>query len=348
MVAPVGELETRPRVQRHERCAAWLEGATDPQLIELLSNTRLLTVGHSPVRLPLGETVFAKLVPMTALELAPENRCATANIFGLPARYHYRIGSCGFGAWRELDVHRLANEWVLSDWCDGFPLLHHWRMLPLISTGYDDRRNPLPWGDSPRIRERIAAIEQATSSAVLFLEHVPLALSQWFREEIERAPSPLAVARRIEEQMKDLLAFVHGQGVLHLDAHFDNVLTDGRQLYLGDYGLSLSRGFDLGSDEEAFFEEHRDFDLCTAINSLVHAIVTYYDPAEDWRQTVRVMTARRGVAAPGIPAAVRAFVQERAPLVLAVGDFYKRLLADHTTTFPATTFRELLETISLG
>src|SRR6188508_107475 len=158
------------RDQRHERCAAWLAGASDEELIELLSNPRLLEAGHAPVRLPQGaETVFVKLVPMTALELVPENRGVTANIFGLPVRYQYRIGSCGLGAWRELEVHRLANDWVLSGQCVGFPLLHHWRILPMVRTGYDDTRNLQPWGGCPPIHQRVTAINEATSSAVLFL-----------------------------------------------------------------------------------------------------------------------------------------------------------------------------------
>jgi len=339
---------TTTRDQRHERCAAWLEGASDEELIELLSNPQLLEVGHSPVRLPQGaETVFVKLVPMTALELAPENRGVTANIFGLPVRYQYRIGSCGFGAWRELEVHRLANDWVLSGQCVGFPLLHHWRILPVVRTGYDDRRSLQPWGGCPQIHRRVTAINEATSSGVLFLEYFPLTLSQWFRDQMRFASDPVAVVGRIEGQLKELLAFTHRHGLLHLDAHFDNVLTDGHQLYLGDYGLSISRGFELGPDEETFFEEHQVFDLCTAINSLVHAVVTYYDATEDWRQTLREIAVGPHDAVGGAPEAIRSFVLQRTPLVLAVGEFYDRLLADPTTSYPATTFHRLLEKIPM-
>ena len=336
------------RDQRHERCAAWLAGASDEELIELLSNPRLLEAGHAPVRLPQGaETVFVKLVPMTALELVPENRGVTANIFGLPVRYQYRIGSCGLGAWRELEVHRLANDWVLSGQCVGFPLLHHWRILPMVRTGYDDLRTLQPWGGCPPIHQRVTAINEATSSAVLFLEYFPLTLSQWFRDQMGRASDPVAVVRRIEGQLKELLAVAHRHGLLHMDAHFDNVLTDGHQFYLGDYGLSISREFELGPDEETFFEEHQDFDLCTAMNSLVHAVVTWYDPTEDWRQTVREMVVGSHDAASGAPEAVRSFVLQRAPLVLAVGEFYEHLLADPTTSYPATTFHRLLEKMAL-
>ena len=51
-------------------------------------------------------------LPLTDLELQPAHRHSTANLFGLPPYYHYRIGSCGFGSWRELEAHRMTTEWV--------------------------------------------------------------------------------------------------------------------------------------------------------------------------------------------------------------------------------------------
>src|SRR5215216_5322226 len=97
------------RSQRHERRAAYLEGATDEELIELLSDSRLLEVGHAAVGLPQSAGIaFVKLLPITTLELASQDRRTTANMFRLPAHYQYRIGSCGFGAWREPEVHCAA------------------------------------------------------------------------------------------------------------------------------------------------------------------------------------------------------------------------------------------------
>jgi hypothetical protein len=326
--APYDALERR---RRHASRAAWLEQASDEELLTLLSSS-------SPVvQLP-GDagSVFVKLVPLTAIELAHPG--ATANLFALPTYYQYRIGGCGFGAWRELEIHRLANEWVLSDQCAAFPLLHHWRILPVVSTAYDDKRDLRVWGDSAAIKQRVSGLDAATSSAVLFLEHLPRTLGAHLREQFSTVPDPAALVTELEARLDALLAFVHARGVLHMDAHFENILSDGDQIYLADYGLAMSRSFELSPAEEAFFATHETFDRCTAINSVVHALVTHYDARPDWRQTLRELVA----GAQTVPDAVRAYLVRRAPLALAVGEFYRRLLADLTTPYPAAEFEALL------
>ena len=77
-----------------------------------------------------GTRVFVKRVPLTDLELRPENVRSTANLFGLPMFYQYGVGSAGFGAWRELAVHTMTTGWVLGNEYEGFPLMYHWRVLP--------------------------------------------------------------------------------------------------------------------------------------------------------------------------------------------------------------------------
>ena len=342
-VSPDERAKATDRRRRHELSAAWLERASDDELVGLLSSSRLLQVGHAEVRLPQDAgRVFVKLVPITEIELASRNRGTTTNLFGLPTYYQYRIGSYGFGAWRELEVHRVANEWVLSGQCGRFPLLHHWRVLPVVSTGYDDRRELRLWGDCPAINERVSAIDDATSSAVLFLECFPTTLGAQLRQQLPTISNPAALVTEIEGTLKDLLAFIHARGVLHLDAHLENVLTDGSQVYLADYGLAVSRGFELSPAEVRFFEAHQNFDLCTVINGLVHALVTSYDSRADWRQTLREVEAGTHGTLATAPDAVRTYLVERAPLALAVGDFYGRLLADLTTPYPAAAFDALL------
>jgi hypothetical protein len=342
-VSPDERAKATNRRRRHELSAAWLERANDEELMGLLSSSQLLQVGHAEVHLPQSAgRVFVKLLPITALELASRNRDTTANRFGLPTYYQYRIGSCGFGAWRELEVHRAANEWVLSGQCVRFPLLHHWRILPVVSTGYDDRRELGPWGDCRAISERVSAINDATSSVVLFLEYFPTTLGAQLRQQLPTLSNPAASVAEIEGGLKVLLAFVHARGVLHLDAHLENLLSDGSQVYLADYGLAVSRGFELSPAEERFFEAHQNFDLCTVINSLVHALVTYYDSRADWRQTLREVEAGTHGTVAAAPDGVRAYLVKRAPLALAVGEFYGRLLADPTTPYPAAAFDALL------
>lgn len=324
------------RCESHARIGAELGSASDEELL------RLVGAGSGSLELRrCNATVFAKPVTLTAREMQPENWRSTANVFGLPAYYQYRLGGCGFGTWRELAIHERANEWVTSGRCAGFPLLHHWRVLPIPNQIFDDRMDVERWGDCLAIRERVAAVAEASHSVVLFMEYVPRTLGSWLGEQLGRHPDPAGLLAGVEARSSEILTFARAQGVLHMDAHFENILTDGRQLYLADYGLALSRDFDLGADEQQFFDQHQTFDLCTAITGIVHAIVTHYEPGDDWRRTLREMNE----AAPGVPPSIRSYLRQRAPVALEIGDFYTRLLRDLTTPYPADRFRELLNAL---
>ena len=55
-------------------------------------------IGGSSLQIDIDNTVvFVKKVPLTDLELQPENYMSTSNIFNLPMCYQYGIGSAGFG-----------------------------------------------------------------------------------------------------------------------------------------------------------------------------------------------------------------------------------------------------------
>lgn len=49
------------------------------------------------------------------------------------------------------------------------------------------------------------------------------------------------------------------QEFVHMDAHLDNVLVRGNQIYLTDFGLSLSSFFSLSNKEKHFLDAHLDF-----------------------------------------------------------------------------------------
>jgi hypothetical protein len=333
----------RLRLARQREIQAELQGLSDEELLVLTRGTELEVRGHASVTLPQSEArVFVKLLPMTALELQQEHRDSTANLFGLPSYYHYRIGSSGFGAWRELEAHRLANQWVLSGECAGFPLLHESRVLPLVNRGPDDRLSMSPWGDDAAIRGRISAIKEATVSLALFLEHLPLTLSQWLRDQLTSVRDPLALVLEREEALLALLTFVRDQGLLHMDAHFENVLTDGSQLFLSDLGLAISRTFQLDAEELEFFERHQSFDHCTAVTSMVHAVVSRFDTRDDWRVALQEILDGTHIRIDEIPPALRRYLARRGPVALAAGVFYGQLLDQLRTEFPAARVQELL------
>ena len=334
------------RLKNHAIIADELQRWSDAALLRLLNAAQIPEVGHGILPLPSRDpSVFVKLVPLTSLEMQRQNYQATANCFQLPPYYQYRLGSCGFGAWRELETHRLVNQWILSDHCPHFPLLHHWRVLPIAPTHYDDRIDLQRWGNCEAIHQRVAVIAAATHSVVLFLEPYPLTLSQWFRERWSHGADQMATIMDVESTLIDLLSFINSQGLLHLDAHFDNILTDGQQLFLTDYGLALSNQFQLDAAEHQFFEQHQNFDICTALTSLVHAIVSRYDDRQNWRLALQDLTDDNHRAASAVPTDVRAYLKSRLPLVMEIGDFYRQLLADLNAPYPAADLQNILNNL---
>ena len=64
-------------------------------------------------------------------------------------------------------------------------------------------------------------------------------------------------------------------GLLHFDAHFGNILTDGRRLYLADLGLAAATRFDLAPDERDFITQNLSHDAWHTMTELVNWLVTH-------------------------------------------------------------------------
>lgn len=230
----------------------------------------LLAIGGTPV--------FVKRVPLTELETRPENVRSTANLFRLPMFCHYGvglIGAPGFGAWRELAAHTMTTDWVLAGDHEGFPLMYHWRVLPhpgqtLPAELADVDAAVAYWGGASEIRHRIEAVRDSTASIALFLEYIPQNLHDWLGAQVEAGGEALdSACAMVETQLRTGTSFMNAQGLLHFDAHFQNILTDGERLYFADYGLAISSRFDLSAEETAFFAEHQDYDRCYSVTHLV-------------------------------------------------------------------------------
>lgn len=69
-----------------------------------------------------------------------------------------------------------------------------------------------------------------------------------------------AAILRFHDEWRRAAAFMNEHGMQHSDLHRANLLTDGAQIYVGDYGLALCADFDLAPAERAFFECHRLYD----------------------------------------------------------------------------------------
>ncbi|WP_285106358.1 protein kinase family protein [Promicromonospora sp. MEB111] len=296
-----------------------------------------------------GTPVFVKQVRLTDLERRPENVRSTANLFGLPVFCHFGVGTIGgpgFGAWRELAAQIMTTDWVLAGESEGFPLMYHWRELP-------DAGQPLPeeladvehavayWGGGPEIRHRIEAVQQSTASLVLFLEYIPQNLHDWLDVQVRAGDEAAERAcAMVDDELRAGLSFMNARGLLHFDAHFQNILTDGRRLYFADYGLAISSRFELTPGESDFFHEHQGYDRYYAATHLVNwlAVALYGFGPEERRTFVRACA--EGVSPERVPAALAAVMLRHAPVAAVVGDFYRAFQREsRSTPYPLEAIR---------
>ncbi|WP_405945398.1 protein kinase family protein [Streptomyces sp. NBC_00932] len=297
-----------------------------------------------------GTPVFVKRVPLTERELRPDHVRSTANIFGLPAFCQYGIGGPGFGAWRELAAHTMTTNWVLAGQYQGFPLMYHWRVLPGAAPALpeelaDVERAVAYWGGGPEVRARIEALEQAPASLLLFLEYIPQTLHAWLSEQVRAGDETAGRACSLVE--KELVAgtsFMNDRGLLHFDAHFENILTDGRRLYFADYGLALSSRFDLSPGEADFFDRHRTYDRAYTLSYLVNWLVSgVYGCARPEREAM-IRACAAGERPPAGPSEVTAVLTRHAPLSAVVTDFYGRLQDEsREIPYPVEAIRRILD-----
>lgn len=277
-----------------------------------------------------GTPVFVKRLPLTDLERRPENVRSTANLFDLPAFFHYGIGTPGFGAWRELAVHDLTTGWVLSGDYGGFPLMYHWRVVPgaapLPEELADIERVVEFWEGGPQVRRRLEALRDATASIALFLEYIPRNVFDWLGEQM-KSPGEAAdpACSMVDRELAAGISFMNSRGLLHFDAHFQNLLTDGRRLYFADYGLALSSRFELSADESVFFEQHQGYDRRYAAMYASHWLVTALFASTREDREARLRAYARGEQPIGAPAAAAAILTRDATVTAAMTDFFHAL-----------------------
>ncbi|MET9555693.1 protein kinase family protein [Streptomyces sp. NPDC006645] len=309
--------------------------------------------GRSAVLDVEGTRVFVKRVPLTDLELRPEHLRSTANIFELPLFYQYGIGSAGFGAWRELAAHTMTTNWVVgdADAYPGFPLMYHWRVLPDSGPdGFMDEFGGLDkavahWDGSPAVRRRLEAIAGSTASLVLFLEYVPHTLAGWLADRRAAAAAGDAEAPPypwIEETLIRGADFMGARGLVHFDAHFRNVLTDGRLIYFADFGLALGSRFELAPPERDFLHDHRSYDRGYLTTHLIrhHLLDGERDNAEHARFLRDWAAGRRP---DGIRADIAGLLDRHVRSAVVLEDFHRRLLGEsRRTPFPKAAIERTL------
>ena len=307
--------------------------------------------GHGVLLTLNGTKVFVKKVPLTDLEQQPENIMSTTNLFDLPLYYQYGVGSAGFGVWRELAAHVMTTNWVISDECPNFPLMYHWRVLPAIrpEQNHAERLDVLErdvqyWDNSPAVRQRLEAIDHSSSQVLLFLEYVPQTLYQWLGAQLNVGEKEAELAIKFaEDNLRITNDFINARGLLHFDAHFENILTDGRVLYFSDFGLALSSSFELSDAEIQFMKDHHNYDPCSTLVNLLHCIVTNLYKSDNWIAKLQeCLNGEQGE----IPKAVLHTLKRYAPIAITMDDFYRNLRkVSKSTPYPAARLRSLLSKV---
>lgn len=336
-----------PRMDGYSAVSTHLALLSDYRLREMVSAASPLGsgIGGRSAELVIeGRRVFVKRIPLTENELHPKSIRSTANLFGLPMFYQYGVGSAGFGAWRELAVHVMTTNWVLGNEYAGFPLMYHWRVLLDFPTeGFTEEFGGLDgavahWEGSPAVRKRLEAIESSSSSLVLFLEHVPRTLTGWLADNrkiaMQHGGSNPPDAW-VEEALTEGTAFMRSRGLVHFDAHFGNILTDGSQLYFTDFGLALSARFDLSVDESTFLLHHRVYDHCYTVSQLLrHHLLGRVENGSGVEAVLREWIAGR--RPDGMPLEIAAMVDRHLHSAVVLESFHRRLYTDSKRTlFPA-------------
>lgn len=201
------------------------------------------------------------------------------------------------------------------------------------------------WEDSAAIQKRVVGVSKASSYIALFLEYIPQNLHEWLQQQIAIGSDAAerAVAF-VDEQLKATNNYMNTHGLMHFDAHFENILTDVERLYLCDFGLALSSRFDLTAAETEFLKQHQSYDQACAAVNLLHCIVTSYFGKENWELRLReYLEGRIGPRPPKIATVIEKY----APIALLMDEFFQKLQKESKSSpYPVARLEEMLLNIS--
>jgi RimJ/RimL family protein N-acetyltransferase len=352
-------VRSRPeRLATYSAVSTSLALLSDRQLGELVDQAQPLGsgIGGTAVLLDVGGTlVFVKRIPLTDLERRPENVMSTANIFQIPAFCHYGIGGPGFGAWRELAVHAMTTNWVLGDQSHSFPVMYHWRVLTTPAPSMpeelaDTERVVAYWEGSSAVRQRLETIKQSSASVALFLEYIPRTLHEWLGTQVAEGGATAERAyAMVDSGLRAGTSFMNSRGLLHFDAHFDNILTDGQQLYFADFGLAMHSRFELSKAESDFFVKHVTYDRCYTVTHFADWLVTALHGYGTTDRDAFVSACANGRRPVSPSRSAVAIITRYAPISVIMHEFYRELQNEgRTTPYPVRDIQRVCDATSFG
>lgn len=326
------------RAAQHKHVSQYLGSLSDEAILSLLKQGTSSQSGWaSIIKLDIdGIPIFVKQIPLNAVEGSPQNIKSTKNVFGLPLFYQYGVGSGGFSIWRELLAHVMTTEWVLSGENQSFPLMYHWRVLkhfqekePIDEEKFN--RYVKYWENSPAIAKRMQANHNASTHVVLFIEYLPETLASWLNRECKKGKGAMDQAiAMVERNLQETVCFLNKKEMLHFDAYFLNILTDGEHLYFSDFGLAMSTQFALSEEELQFFETHLNYDRYYVATELTNWIINELYGQDCFDEILQTYAEGTTPSMPTLlPDALTpylaAFIKRYAPIALTMNHFFEAL-----------------------
>lgn len=264
------------RVSKHFKLSSCLASMDDNEIHKILNGFEVgKGWGTNHVVNVAGNKVFVKSISLTELER--QNAFSTKNLYGMPLYYNYGVGSAGMGAFRELNLQIKTTNWVLAGETENFPLMHHFRILKKQKkfkkmTNADEKKHSeyiKYWNSSKPIDQYIRARKSAEYEIVIFLEYFPFVFKDWLKPNISRLGE-------VSKKMFKAIDFLSSKGVIHFDAHFGNILTDGENVYLADFGLGLDKNFNLTEKEKTFFRNNKNYDFMEYLGCTSSFLESYW------------------------------------------------------------------------
>ncbi len=281
------------RLKRYHAVSQKLKSFSNSEIQNLISTSIPLHVGIDGKTFELTldfQKIFVKKLPLSALEILSENWMSPNNIFQLPLFCQYGLGAPGFGSWRELLSNQKSTQWVLEGVCENFTLLYHWCLLPVEQSGEftveeqeEIEKDVGFWENSDELRERYKAIRRPITEVILFSEFVPINLKDWIKSQSAQISLFEKALDFVDQKILTTIEFMQSRNFIHFDAHFENIMTDGKTLYFSDLGLALDGRFLKQTEEIEFFNQHRNYDYARTAVGFVHALITAVYGNENWR-----------------------------------------------------------------
>jgi len=130
-----------------------------------------------------------------------------------------------------------------------------------------------------------------------------------------------------------------------MDAHFHNILADEDNIYLSDFGLALSKKFDLSMTEQIFVNDNKNYDRCSYAFNLLHGVLITYAGKEHWDKPLSdFLTNKLSIK---LPDKINEILSKNAPIAEKMHEFYREIQKDKSTPYPSNQLNSLLGNIAI-